>query len=139
MTSVYPHLATGPRTFKVSADVDGGQVVQYDGDGNGTIEPAGADSVVAIGVALTPAEPAGSDVDTHFATPRPETAVCYAPHEVKVTYEDAATEGAPLKCAAAGAVTPMVLGTDAAHLQIGICTEAGGVLAGAKGLMRLTK
>lgn len=65
------------------------------------------------------------------------TFTVYNHDEVPVVYAAAAAFGARLKCAAAGAVTPWITGTDNAELIIGWCCEVGGVASAGAGYARI--
>lgn len=136
MGSVIYALQHGPDTFEVNVAVTGGMLVEPDA-ATGKVKPATAGSLKVLGVAAADANPAGTDTATNFANARPHVAVYYAPVDVKVTYTGAATFGAKLIAAANGQVTPAGATPDAASI-VGICTEPGGVAAGAKGRIRLT-
>lgn len=138
MASVTYTLQHGPDTFEVSEAVTGGQVVAVDGT-TGKVHPAEAGELV-LGVAATDANPVGTDTDTNYANARPHVAVYYSPVDVKVTYSAAAAFGDRLIVGAvAGQVAPVgvAAATDARNI-IGVCTETGGVAAGARGRIRLT-
>ena len=136
MASVTYTLQHGPDTFEVSAAVTGGQLVEVDGT-TGKVKPATAGSLLVLGVAATDANPVGTDTDTNYANARPHVAVYYAPVDVKVTYSTATAFGERLQAAANGQVTEITVDGDP-RLVVGVCTEPGGVAAGAKGRMRLT-
>jgi hypothetical protein len=135
MSGVNYTLQHGPDTFEVNVAVTGGMLVEPDGT-TGKVKPAGAGSLKVLGVAATDALPAGSDNPLNFAVARPFTAVYYTSVDIKVTYTNAATFGAKLIAAANGQVTPAGATPDSASI-VGICTEPGGVAAGAKGRIRL--
>ena len=135
MSGVHYTLQHGPDTFEVNVPVTGGMLVEPDGT-TGRVKPATAGSLKVLGVAATDAKPAGSDTPLDFTVARPHVAVYYSPVDIKVTYTNAATFGAKLIAAANGQVTPAGATPDAASI-VGICTEPGGVAAGAKGRIRL--
>lgn len=137
MSGVPYTLQHGPDTVEVSAAVTGGMLVEVDGT-TGKVKPAAANSTDVIGVVANDANPAGTDTDTNYANQRPHVAVYYAPVDIKVTYAGAGTFGQKLVAAANGQVTPYTAGTSTFDQIVGICTEPGGVAAGAKGRMRLT-
>jgi len=137
MSGVHYTLQHGPDTVEVSAAVTGGQLVEVDGT-TGKVKPAGAGAVDVLGVAANDANPAGSDTDTNYANARPHVAIYYTPVDIPVTYAGAATFGQKLVAAADGEVTPYTAGTSTFDQIVGVCTEPGGVAAGAKGRIRLT-
>lgn len=152
MPGAAQYMQLGPRTFEVNVAVTGGQVVEVDA-ATAKIKPATANSGKVLGVALADANPAGSDPVNPIqmgAWARPEVAVARGPAEVYVTYTGAATFGDLLISAANGqvSVVPAVTtpaaatagtATDISNGRniIGRCTEIGGVLSGAVGLMKL--
>lgn len=149
MSAVAVYRKTGPATYspKQGTTVAGGQVVEATTVA-GRIQPAGAASVVALGVALTDAI-APEDVVTTPTTDaggHPVTALYSLPTtvsvadrgaEVRVTYAADCAEGTKLVCASAGRVTPAGATPDARQI-VGICTEPGGVVVATKptGLMK---
>lgn len=137
MSGVNPVLFDGPDTVTVNVAVTGGQLVMPDST-TGKVKPATAGAATVLGVALEDGAPTSSQTALNLSIARPEIAVAYAPVDIKVSYAAAATFGAKLKAAAAGAVTPWVSGTDAADLIVGICTEPAGIASAGLGRMRLT-
>jgi hypothetical protein len=139
MPGAAQYTQDGPSTYEVSVAVTGGMVVEWDGTtASAKIRPCSAGSLVALGVALSDANPAGTD-----STPmglggwaRPEVAVAHGLNEVYVTYAAITTLGQALICAASGQVTPAGATPDA-RTVIGRCTEPAGVAAGAVGRMRI--
>lgn len=134
---------TGPATYIPASGqvVLGGQVVVPSGTA-GRIAAGGADSLVTLGIAVTDGK-APEDVTTtptsgvlDAAQLATYVSVAYGGEEVDgVTYAANATFGQRLKSAASGAVTPMVTDDDP-RLEVGTCSQPGGVLATATGLVR---
>jgi len=133
MSGINPRFGSGPITFDVAAAVTGGQLVIPDGTDNTKINVAGAAAANVIGVALSDAAPAGTDAATDVAA-RPTQVAVALEGAFNLTYAADAVFGDRLKAAASGQVEPMTLGSDADHLCIGTCLEAGGVTSGDKGL-----
>lgn len=140
---------TGPRTYAVVETVIGGQFVEGRATVNGVdgVGVAGADSVKVLGVALLDTIPEAAVVtepsidafgtaNLLAATQNIRCAVAYAPDEVPVKYAAQAAFGDRLKVAAAGTVTPAGSTADPRTI-VAICTQPGGVAAGARGLARL--
>jgi len=137
MAGVKPYIQLGPRTYTVNSAVTGGQLVMPDGT-TGKIKTATAGATTVLGQASDDAAPAGSGTSTDYSTLRPEVAVHEAPATVWLTYVADCAFGLKVVAAASGQVTPV--GTAAASdgtAVVGICTEPGGVLAGAKGRTKL--
>jgi hypothetical protein len=137
MAGVKPYIQLGPRTYTVNVAVTGGQLVMPDGT-TGKIKPATAGATTVLGQASDDAAPAGSGTSTDYSTLRPEVAVYEAPATVTLTYAADCAFGLKVIAAASGQVTPV--GAAAAldgTSVVGICTEPGGVLAGAKGRTKL--
>lgn len=148
MSAILQYTKTGPQTY-IPADnavILGGQLVEA--AANGRIAVAAAGSTTVLGVALGDAQ-APEDLVTSTTTGadgRPvlnvaqlptSVAVAYGGNEVKVTYAAAAAFGQKLIAAANGQVTPAGATPDARTI-VGICTQPGGVAAGATvGLVRL--
>lgn len=139
---------TGPATYVPASGTSilGGQVVA--GSGSSRVVVAGAASTRVLGIAVTDGiapeqlttDPTTSgDVTTlNAAQARPYVTVAYGGAEVDgVTYAANAAFGERLKAAANGTVTPMAAGDDP-MLEVGVCTEPGGVVVGTKatGLVR---
>ncbi len=137
--STIRHFQLGPKTLKVSAPVTGGQLVMADTSNVGFVKPATAGAITVLGVAMTDAQPDGTDpqapLDISWA--RPYVSVAYGPADVDVTYTTAAAHGDLLVAAAAGAVAKYTAGTSTYDQIVGRCTAEGGVLANAMGPMRL--
>jgi hypothetical protein len=146
MSGVVQWRKAGPRTFSPASGttVKGGQVVETVTPA-GRIQPAGAASVKAIGVALADAIAPENVVTTPTtgADGRPVTAMYSLPTivgvadrgiEVRVTYTAAANFGDKLICAANGQVTPAGATPDARTI-VGYCSEPLGVAAAGVGLM----
>lgn len=138
---------TGPRTYTPAdnATITGGQLVEA--VAGGRIQPAGAGSLVVLGVAVTDAI-APEDVVTtaavvggrsvlNTAVLPQNVAVAYGGVEVPVTYAANASFGQKLIAAANGTVTPAGATPDARTI-VGTCTQPGGVVVATNpvGLMR---
>lgn len=136
MAGVKPYIERGPAVYTVSSAVTGGQLVMPDST-TGLIKTATAGAATVLGVAADDAVAAGSGSATDYGTLRPEVAVYTAPAEVKVLFAANAAFGVKVKAAATGQVTPWVSGTDAADLIVGYVTEPAGVLAAARGRIKL--
>lgn len=126
MSAINPRYTDGPVSYPVSAVVAGGQLVAADQTvtSASTVTPAGAASLLCVGVALVDAAPAGTDSASDLAARPTETTVA---HDVvvPVSYASAAKFGDLLKCAAAGAVTKWVHGTDTDfNTVVGRCLDA---------------
>jgi hypothetical protein len=134
---------TGPATYVPADDqvILGGQVVVPSGTA-GRVAVGGADSLVVLGIAVTDGK-APEDITTAPVSGVLDGAqlaawvtVAYGGMEVDgVKYAANATFGQKLKSAATGQVTPMVVDDDP-RLEVGTCTQLGGVLANATGLVR---
>lgn len=141
MSAVLPHFKTGPANYQVSTLVIGGQVVEPTTPGSTTdftIKPAGAASVVALGVASKDANVLANQTGAPNAYGMPQidvsvlddfTSVYYGGVDIWCWYSAAAGQGARLKVGATGTVVPWVLAGEPAQL-FGICTQPGGVAAG---------
>lgn len=145
MPGAHMNLRLGPATYEVSVAVAGGQLVEPDST-TGKVKPATANSVAVLGVALSDAQPAGSDPTNplNISWAQPQVAVAYGPCDIDVTYTGAAAFGALLVAGAAGAVSPIAAVTTptagdvtATRGVVGICTEPGGMAAAGVGRMRL--
>lgn len=150
MAGVSQYIKEGPQTF-VPADnatIRGGDVLAP--ATGGRVQRAGANSVLALGVAATDAVAPEDVVNTPGTDGlgRPVLAVAPIPTTVavlaggvvtKCTYAADAAFGDYLKCAANGQVTPATADGDP-RLIIGRCVEPGGVTvsANARGLTRIT-
>lgn len=145
MSAIVMVKKTGPATYVPADDavVLGGQLVVPSGTA-GRIAVAGANAVTVLGIAVTDGK-APEDITTtpqsgvlDAAQLAAYVTVAYGGIEVDgVKYAANATFGQKLKSAANGAVTPFVSGTDTdPALVIGICSQLGGVLANATGLVR---
>lgn len=135
MSGINIKTRMGPETYQVAASVTGGQVVIADATDNNLVTPSVGPAANVLGVALNDGEPAGSDVNTHFATHRPDVGVAYSPAVVHCTFVDAVEFGALVTSAADGQVQALGAGTFGQVL--GRCVEPGGVAPGAQGLVRL--
>ena len=120
----------------MSAAVTAGQLVVADGSAATTISVAGANAINCLGVAGASASPVVSQAGNTTSYGQPVTDVSVLPDytsvyhgvDIPVTYAANATFGVLLKCAASGAVTPWVDGTDTHPAYIiGRCTQPGGV------------
>lgn len=131
-----------PITYAVSDAVNGGQVVQADQtasatNGVPTVKVAAATSKLAIGVAIRPAAPAGTDPATDAAARPPNTTVARRGMVVPVTFKALSKFGDRLKCAATGCVTPAGA-TFTPKLVVGINVDPNGeVAATATGYMQI--
>lgn len=144
MPSIPIRTKGGPQSYDVAETITGGQFVE--GRANSQVGVAAAGSLKALGVSLNDAVTAAS-INTGVvggvldAAPKPTRAVvAKTGDEVPVTYAANANFGDRLKCAANGAVTPFVTGTDTdPRLIVAICTEPGGVVVATKatGLARV--
>lgn len=137
MSGVSPRLSTaGPATYKCGAAVKGGQLVAPHATA-GTVGPAGAGSLLVLGVAETDgkpwANPVSTDADgfeTINANPLPEhTTVGFGRYPV--TYTANAAFGQALQAGANGAVTPVAADVDP-RLIVGYCDEPLGVVIATK-------
>lgn len=142
-------------TYEALSNIAGGQMVipQTGATASGCqgAQPAGAGALNCVGIAqsdaLTAATVASDTTGTtaydsgypliDASVPDTTTAV-YTDVVIVVSYTAAAAYGVRLKCAAAGAVTPFVEGTDTApSLQVGWCAQPGGVTGAGTGLARI--
>lgn len=134
MTAIPIVKKTGPATYVPADDatISGGQVVVPSGTA-GRIGVAGAGALDALGIAVTDGkapedlttEPVNGVLDA--AQLAPYVTVAYGGMEVDgVTYAADTAFGAKLKTAAGGTVTPMAVDDDP-RLEVGICTQPGGV------------
>jgi hypothetical protein len=140
MPGSIPHYKLGPASYQVSALVQGGQLVAADGAGVSTVSPAGAASLLVLGVAGNPAAPipnqAGATDTAAGGAPLLDvsvlpdyTAVYNGGYDMHVVYAANAAFGEYLVAAAAGQVTTYTLGGGANPLTIiGRCTQPGGVV-----------
>jgi hypothetical protein len=146
MSGIRPRLShTGPATYKVGAAVKGGMLVAPHAT-PGTVGPAGAASLVVLGVAEIDAKPFTNPVTTDadgFETinvsPLPEhTTVGFGRYVV--TYTANATFGQALQAGANGAVTPVAADVDP-RLIVGYCDEPLGVTVATnpKGLANISR
>jgi hypothetical protein len=135
--AVTPRFAAGPVTFAAIAQVAGGQLVDAAAGG---VQPAGAGSMVCVGVAVSDAFPAATSQAP--TVPGAPVAVNLAPYPNQVavankgvwplTYAAAATFGQRVITAANGQVTPAGAAPDARSV-VGVCMEVAGVASGAVG------
>lgn len=126
MPGVLPRLKDSPATYDVASSVTGGQLVEPSGGTASTIQTASDSSTTVLGVAADDAEPEGSGAETNYAYPRHYVAV-WRGAEMRVTYSESVSFGAPLYAAASG----QVKGTQAASEPVvGQCSEPGGVSSG---------
>lgn len=149
MSGVSVYRQNGPDTYipADNATIRGGDVVEP--AAGGRIQRAGANSVIALGVALTDAI-APEDVVTtpttdglgrsvlNLTSLPTAVAVAYAPNTIKLNYAANAAFGDYLKCAANGQVTPIAADGDP-RLIVARCVEPGGVVVGTnpRGLSRV--
>lgn len=127
MTAVTPRYTDKPITYTVQAVVAGGQLVDADQnvvtDPPSVTGPSAANSKLCLGVALEDAAPPGTDSSTDAAARPPLTPVARNV-VVPVTFTAASKIGDRLKCAANGAVTVWVDGTDDPALIVGQTRDA---------------
>jgi hypothetical protein len=140
MPGSLPHYKSGPASYQVSALVQGGQLVAADTAGATTVSPAGAASLLVLGVAGVSAAPipnqAGATDTAAGGAPLLDISVLpdYTPvyaggYDMHVTFTANAAFGEYLVAAAAGAVTTYTVGGGANPLTIiGRCTQPGGVV-----------
>jgi hypothetical protein len=144
MAGIVPKFMGRSITCDVVEAVTGGQVVEARAaSGAATQRPVGvaaAGSTTVRGVALIDATNATQSAALVYPLPV-STTVLVEGGGIPVTYAANANDGAALKAAAAGKVTPWVSGTDAADLIIGYCDQAGGVTSSGTtvGTMRLNR
>lgn len=137
MSGIRPRLSNaGPATYEVSAAVKGGMLVE--GHTDGKARPASAGSTKVLGVAEIDAKPYTNPVTTDAdgfevvnANPLPQH-VTAGFGRYEVTFAADCAFGLPLKAAANGQVTPLVIGTDSDALIVGYCDEPGGVVVATK-------
>jgi hypothetical protein len=123
MPGAHRNLQFGPDTYKVSAAVLGGQLVEADASNPGLVKPAAALSKTVMGVALGDAAPVAADASPLvISSAQPEVAVQFGPADVDVTYTGACLMGAMLIAGAAGTVTTYVTGTNTYDQIVGRCT-----------------
>lgn len=133
MSGVRPRLShVGPATYKTGTAVKGGQLVAPHATA-GTVGPAGAGSLVVLGVAENDGKPYVDPVSTDadgFETVN----VSGLPEHVSVgmgrylvEYTADASFGQALQAGAAGTVTPITLDGDP-RLVVGYCDEPLGVV-----------
>lgn len=125
-------------TCDVVEAVTAGQLVEARAaSGSATQRPVGvaaAGSSTVRGIALLSATNAAQSATLVYPLPV-STSVAQSGHVAGVTFAGTATDGAALKAAASGQVTPWVSGTDAANLIIGYAV--GAVTSGQTGTVRL--
>lgn len=139
MPGVIPRYDSGPVTFEVVEAIAGGKLVEA--RTGGKVGVAAAASIKCLGVATKDATPVASQESTDAFG----NAVLNTGHVTEfvavqgngatfnVTYAADCAFGVLLKCAANGAVTPWVSGTDTnAALIVGRCTEPAGVVVATK-------
>lgn len=136
MSGIQVHYNEGPITYGVSAVVAGGTFVDAAQSASVTaaaalVATSGAGSLLAVGVALTDAAPAGTD-PTNTTVQRPTTVtVARRGSCVPVVFAAASTFGDRLKTAASGQVTPWIDGTDDVAKIVGINVDPSGHIAAA--------
>jgi len=137
MPGAHRSLHYGPDTYKVSAAVSGGQLVEADGS-TGLVKPATAGSKLVLGVALGDAAPIAADADPLvISQAQPEVAVAWN-GDVDVTYTAACAMGVQVKAGANGQVTPIDGGGAGTFDQVvGRCTAT--VSGAGLGRMRLNQ
>src|SRR3954464_166265 len=147
MSGLRPHLEQGPETHLVSTNLVGGTFVEPDGV-TGKVKPAGAGSVIALGVAIgDAAATAGMVAGTVDTWGRNIAGQLTPPNEVAVAYRGSwwlkntsggtLAYGARLITAAAGAFAAAGATPDARTI-VGIVIEPGGIANNAEGRVRLT-
>lgn len=138
MSGAHMNLRLGPATFTVSTAVTGGMLVMPDGT-TGQVKPATAGATTVLGVALSDANPAGSDPTSplNIGWAQPEVAVAYGPADVDLTYTGAAAFGELLVADANGAVKAYTAGTSTYDAVVARCTEPAGMSAAGVGRARL--
>lgn len=150
MTVVQEKLRFGPATYDVSTAavlgtataIDGGLLVEFDGT-TGTVKQAVVDSAKWLGVALYPASPTPIDtVGTPTSGGYPVLVIDDMPKEVAVAWTGvfpllatnaALAQGDVVYCGANGKIQKATTTGRA----VGIVVEPGGILANARGLVRL--
>jgi hypothetical protein len=143
MPGVIPRFQEGPVTFTASTTITGGMLV--DAVSGGTVAPAGAGSVLCIGVATTDAIPAatsqvptvpGASVSIN-ESPITQYVAVASEGVYPVTFAAACAFGARVITAANGQVTPAGATPDS-RTVVGICLEPAGVSgAGQVGIVNL--
>lgn len=143
MPGVLPTLRHGPATYQVNSAVTGGQLVIPDT----TLTPAGVKTATALAVNVIGVAATDAAVRTSQAGQNPANLAQVADYvavyynvEIPVTYVSSANFGQKLAAAATGQVQPWTV-QGATYSQaagnadqiVGICTEPGGVGAGAVG------
>jgi hypothetical protein len=146
MTAIVPNKIHGPETYFVRSAVDGGQLVQAH-IASKKIEPAAANSVLCMGVALYPAAPAGTTagLNTNVYGGNPAFDNAELQEEVAVAFTGvfklkaavALAWGDFVKCGAAGTADKWVDGTDAASRRVAQVVDPDGIASGAWGFCRL--
>lgn len=122
MSGAHRNYQLGPVTYKVSAAVTGGQLVEADASNPGLVKPASAGSKTVLGVAMADAAPAAADANPLIVSAyQPEVAVEFGPADMDVTYTGACALGVQLVAGANGTVSPVGAGTF--DQVVGRCTE----------------
>lgn len=139
MAGTIPKYNGGPVTYEVVETIKGGQMVEA--RTGSKVGVAAAGSVTCLGVATKDATPVATLTGTDtFGNPTINISPVSQYDAIQgipaifdsVTYAANATFGALLKCAANGAVTPWVTGTDNPSLIVARCVEPAGVTIGTK-------
>lgn len=137
MPGALPHFKTGPANYQVSTLIFGGQLVEPTTPGSTTdftVKPAGAASVICLGVAGGDANVIATQTGSPNTYGQPlidisvlsdYTAVYYGGIDIPVWYSATATQGQLLMVGANGTVVPFS-GTTYSQI-IGRCTQMGGV------------
>lgn len=150
MPAIVNKFETGPKTYEVVENVQGGQLVEYrtgtpTQPGLSLVGVAAAGSTKVAGVATRDAVAAANQAAMqsftsndgypaiNVAVPSESVAVIKR-GEVPLKYSAAANYGDKVKAAAAGAVIPWVRGTDSVELIVGVCQEQAGVANGSVGM-----
>lgn len=140
MTSVTEIFRHGPVTWEVTATVDGGQLLEA--TSSGLVQPAASGSTTVVGVARTPAVPAGVDntsqtgygaTVTDASQPTPHVAVAYT-GVYRVTASANVAPGESVTSTGSGQVGP-ASGSTAANAIVGKCMDEKGITAGNRGLV----
>lgn len=148
MTVVQEKLRFGPATYQVTDTatganaIDGGLLVEFDGT-TGKIKQAVVDSTKWLGVALYPGSPTGVDPNgTPTTQGYPVLVIDDIPKEVAVAWTGvfpllataaALAQGDIVYCGANGKIQKATT----TGRPVGIVVEPGGILANARGLVRL--
>jgi hypothetical protein len=127
----------GPDTYEVSAPVTGGQLVEPDGT-TGKVKPASANTLHCLGVALTDAEPVGTNPTSplNISWAQPQVAVGYGPGTYDLVFAGAVNFG-QLVVAANNGQVDLAPDDASGYTIVGRCVQPGNVAAGGVGRVRL--